>query len=347
MPPIPLNTLFRLRKSVGLGLVFAVAAFVAALVVRMAIGDRLPPGYPYLTFFPAVIITTVLAGLWPGIVTAVLSGLAAWYFFIEPLNSFEVTSSTALALGFYIVVVAVDITVIHIMNVALERLAEERNRSAALTQQAQVMFSELQHRVSNNLQLVSALMLIQQANVTDPAARRALEDACGRLTTLGRLHRTLHDPNRERTSLAEFLSSLCQDVLDSAGADRVRCPVSADALDIPANKMIPLALIVTELVSNALEHAFPGDCGGTIAVGLRADGDGAVLTVRDDGRGLPDGFSLDRPSSLGLKLVQALAGQLDGRFGMMDGGMTDGGMTDGGMAGGGTTATLWFPIPDV
>lgn len=333
-----LAKLSRLRKHRALGHVFGLAAFLVALAVRMAIGERLPTGFPYLTFFPAVILTTVLAGLWPGIVTAVLSGLAAWYLFIEPLNAFAFTPGVALALGFYVVVVGVDIAVIHIMNVALERLAEERNRSAALTKQAQVMFAELQHRVSNNLQLVSAMMLIQQGNVTDPMARRALEDASGRLATLGRLHRRLHDPDRGDSSLADFLTSLCQDVLDSSGAVQVHCPVTADELDIPADKMIPLALIVTELVSNALEHAFSDGRAGTIAVDLRAGNGGptagetggvAVLTVRDDGTGLPDGFSLERPASLGLQLVQALAGQLDGRFSIA--------------SGSGTTATLIFP----
>ncbi|WP_448205986.1 sensor histidine kinase [Azospirillum sp. sgz302134] len=312
---------------------FGALAFLVALAVRLSIDESLPPGFPFLTFFPAVILTTMLAGLWPGILTAVLGGTAAWLLFIDqPDGGLALTPGALLAMGFYSFVVAVDIAVIHIMNVALDRLAAERNRSAALTRQTQVMFAELQHRVSNNLQVVSSLLTIQQAKVEDPAARRALEEASGRLATLGRLHRKLHDPNRGDTSMAEFLTDLCHDVLDGAGARHILCPVGAVDVDIPADRLIPLALILTELVSNALEHGFADRPGGTIWVDLRnGDGDGLLeLTVRDDGAGLPEGFSLDMPTSLGLQLVEALAAQLDGRFGMA------------GSAERGTTATLVF-----
>ena len=332
--PASLIKLSLLRKKRGLGFAFGLLSVLVALVARFAIDKHLPPGFPFLTFFPAVILTTVLAGLWPGILTAMLSGGAAWYFFIGEPYSFAVGPGGILALGFYTAVVAVDIAVIHIMTVALERLAAERNRSAMLTRQTQVMFSELQHRVSNNLQLVSALILIQQAQVKDPAARRALEEASGRLATLGRLHRKLHDPNRREIAMAQFLTELCHDVLDSFGARHILCRVSAVETDIPQDKLIPLALIVTELVSNALEHGFAGGRGGTIRVELRhgnrdCDRDGAmVLAVCDDGVGLSDGFRLDEPTSLGLQLVQALATQLDGDFHMK--------------SGSGTTCTLVF-----
>ncbi len=332
--PASLSTLSQLRRSLRLGLLFSLGFVLVALVVRIAIDAHLPPGFPFLTFFPAVILTTVLAGLWPGILAALLSGAAAWYFFIGEPYSFAVGPGGVLALGFFTAVVAVDIAVIHIMNVALERLAEERNRSAMLTRQTQVMFSELQHRVSNNLQLVSSLILIQQAQVKDPAACRALEEASGRLATLGRLHRKLHDPNRREISMTQFLTELCHDVLDSSGAHHILCRVTAVEVDIPQDKLIPLALIVTELVSNALEHGFANGSGGTIQVELRhgnrdGDQDGTmVLAVCDDGAGLPDGFRLDEPASLGLQLVLALTTQLDGDFHMK--------------SGSGTTCTLVF-----
>ena len=332
--PASLSKLSQLRRNRGIGFLFGVGSVLVALIARMVIDPHLPPGFPFLTFFPAVILTTFLAGLWPGILTALLSGGAAWYFFIGEPNSFAVGPGGTLALGFFTAVVAVDIAVIHIMTVALERLAEERNRSAMLTRQTQVMFSELQHRVSNNLQLVSSLILIQQAQVKDPAARRALDEASGRLATLGRLHRKLHDPNRREISMVQFLTELCHDVLDSSGARHILCRVTAVEVDVPQDKLIPLALIVTELVSNALEHGFAGGRGGTVRVELRhgdrdGDRDGAmVLAVCDDGAGLPDGFRLDEPSSLGLQLVQALATQLDGDFRME--------------SGSGTTCTLEF-----
>lgn len=308
--------LTRFRGTTGFGYGVGVATLLVALAVRMQLDPFLPAGFPFLTFFPAVILTTLIGGLGPGIATAAASGLASWYFFIPPAYSFELTPGGSVALGFYAFVVGVDIAVIHVMNRALERLAEERNRSAALTRQTQTMFSELQHRVSNNLQLVSSLLLIQKAEVADPVARRALEEAGGRLATLGRLHRRLHDPSRDGLDMAGFLRELCDDVFETAGTRGIACRVSATGVDIPQDQLIPLALIVTELVSNALEHGFAGGGPGTVWVDLREDAAGRDLhlTVRDDGAGLPPGFSLDAPASLGLHIVQSLAAQIDGRL---------------------------------
>ncbi|KAA0675865.1 DUF4118 domain-containing protein [Roseomonas genomospecies 6] len=312
---------------------FGLATFAVALVARLALDALLPAGFPFLTFFPAVIVTTFLAGLWPGILTALLGGVASWYFFLGDGWSFAMTPGSALALGFYGLVVAVDITVIHIMNVALERLAEERNRSARLTHQTQVMFSELQHRVSNNLQLASSLIAIQKSKVKDPDARRALDEAAGRLSTLGRLHRRLHAPQGGPMDMESFLYELCHDILQTSGAERVDCTVSAVRSDLPPDTLIPMALILAELVSNALEHGFPDGKAGQIGVELRTGEGGLILTVRDDGAGLPDGFTLARPSSLGLQIVTSLAAQIGGSFDMT------------GSPGQGTTARLVLPQP--
>lgn len=113
-----------LAWSIPLGL------FALALFVRLFIGDALPPGFPYLTFFPAVILTAFLAGLRPGIVCAILSGIAAWYFFVAPANSFALSGNSALALAFYAFIVTVDLSVIHFMYVSLRQLRDEETRAA-------------------------------------------------------------------------------------------------------------------------------------------------------------------------------------------------------------------------
>ncbi|WP_162600079.1 DUF4118 domain-containing protein [Azospirillum sp. TSH58] len=75
---------------------FALATFAVALVARLALDDRLPAGFPFLTFFPAVIVTTFLAGMWPGILTALLSGLASWYFFLGTSQSLDLPPAAPL-----------------------------------------------------------------------------------------------------------------------------------------------------------------------------------------------------------------------------------------------------------
>ncbi len=299
----------------------ALAVFLLALVVRLGLEGTLPQGFQFITFFPAVLLATFLAGVGPGVATAVLSGLAAWYFLLEPAGSFALDRPNALALAFYAAVAGVDIAIIHAMNTALERLGRERERSAALLETSETMFKELQHRVSNNLQLVSSLLRLQGSSVEDPGARRALEEASGRLALLGRLHRRLYDPAGAPAGFGEHLKELCREVLDASGARGVVCIVDAGAgVALPPERSISVALIALELVSNALEHAFAGREGGTITMDLRPGADGSfLLTVEDDGAGLPRGFDPRTAGGLGLRLVGALARQIGGTFEMSGG----------------------------
>lgn len=297
----------------GVGLLL----FAVALALRGALDQSLPPGFPYVTFFPAVILTAFLAGTGPGTAVAVLSGLAAWWFFIPPTHTLTLTPGSAVALGFYALVVAVDIALIHCMNRAVQRLDAERRRSAVLERQAQVMFSELQHRVSNNLQLISSLLQIQASKTTDCDALKALEEAGTRIATLGRLHRLLHNPAEQAVDMGAFLRTLCQDVIDAAGAEGIDWSVSAEPVRIAQDRLVPTALIVTELVSNALEHGFPDGRRGHIRVTLAPAGEGGFhLAVRDNGTGLPPSFRLEATTSLGLRIVRSLAAQIGGRVTM-------------------------------
>lgn len=305
---------------------FALAAFLIALGVRLGVNELLPPGFPYLTFFPAVIVTTFLCGVWPGVATAIASGLASWYFFMAPEGEFVLNGATVLALAFFGIVVIVDILLIHIMHLALRKLRAEsdrQNRERELSQQLaesrEIMFKELQHRISNNLQVLAALMMLQRGAVRDGAARRILDQAADRLELIGRIHRRLHDPSGQRLAFGRFLESLCGDVLQAADATGVEVMVRAEPLILPPEQTVPVALIVTELVSNALEHGFTGrPSSGRIHIDLVREREGrmAQLAVSNNGAPLPPGFDLQQSDNLGLRIVQALALQMNGRFGM-------------------------------
>jgi two-component sensor histidine kinase len=302
----------------------AVAAAAVATLLRMWVDPVMPPGYPFLTYFPAVILTALAAGLWPAILASVLSGLAALYFFMPPRWTFALDGPNTFALAFFFMVVAIDIAIIHLMKIALVQLRQERERAlrAEVTaleyaRQREVLFSELQHRVSNNLQLVSALLSLQRADVTDERARNALSDAANRLALISRLHRRLHDPSSSQGDFPLFLRELADDLTAAAGAQQVECRVSAPPLPLLSEKMVPLALIVAELVSNALEHAFVGRNAGQIdLVVMPVDGDKLCLIISDDGTGLPHGFDITQTQSLGLRLVRLLAQQIGASFDM-------------------------------
>lgn len=307
---LPLASVHRWR-----GYAAAVALSLTGLVTRWALGDAFPPGFPFLTFFPVVVLSGFLFGRGPGILSAVLCGLLSWYFFIPPYLSFALAPGAGLALGFYVGVVAVDLLLIDWMQRGTARLRAERERSQMLAERSQLLFSELQHRVSNNLQMVGAVLALQQRSVSDPAARQALSDASTKLQTIGRIQRQLYDHSGEPQTLERMLPDLVQDVLATAGKPGVTAAVDVDAqIMLQPDALIPVALIVAETIANAVEHGFAGRDTGRIAVQMRADLATVTLTIADDGAGPPLGFTSAGATSLGLRISRTLAEQLGGSF---------------------------------
>jgi two-component system, sensor histidine kinase PdtaS len=305
-----LNLPWPVSYGVGAGL------FLIALFARFLIDGLLPTGYPYLTFFPAIILAAFLLGTGEGTLVAVLSLLGAWYFFIPP-EGFSLTGSSAVALIFFAFVFTVDLWIIHVMKNALEARRIEQARSASLAATRDTMFQELQHRISNNLQLVSALMTLQSASVRDEQARDALSQASNRLILLAKIHRRLYDPEGDPIEPPAFFAEICDDVLQASGASHVACEVAVDPVRLAADRTIPLTLILMELVSNAIEHGFAASPRGSIRVELKEqEGSAIALNVQDDGAGLAPGFDLATTRSLGLRVVKALSEQLGGTFTM-------------------------------
>ena len=305
----------RLRARAWLGDLVALGATAAALGLRLAVDDVLPPGFPYLTFFPAVILTTFFCGLRAGITCATLSGLSAWYFFLPPSTGFILSAQSGLALAFYVFIVAVDIGLIHIMHTASVRLRHERAVTAGLYEQQRTMFQELQHRVANNMQFVAALLTLQKRRVgNDPqAALAALDEARIRLETISRIHRRLYDPSRISLPVGQYLQELCGDLLDATGARNIVCLVDVPPVRFDLTRLTTLSLLVVEVVTNALKHAFPEGARGSITIRIEATApDRMALTIADDGHGIPAGFDPEASRSLGLRIAQGLAAQLDG-----------------------------------
>ena len=158
-----------------------------------------------------------------------------------------------------------------------------------MAQQRETMFSELQHRISNNLQLVAALLHLETAHVGDQCAKKALNEASKRLAMIGRIHRNLYDPHGSEIDFGVFLRTLCDDVISAWSARNVDCNVKSIEVILPPEQSIPIALIATELMTNSLEHGLNCRPRGVINVEVRRDGGNAiVLEVADDGNGLPD-----------------------------------------------------------
>ena len=295
------------RPVIGYGVAVILAA--VAWFLRYEIGDGLPPGFPYLTFFPAVIFTAFFFGARPGILCAAICGVLAWFFFIEPQGSFGLSFNSGLALAFYIFIVGVDIVLIDWMQKANRRLFEERERS-------ELLFSELQHRVGNNLQMVASLIALQRNRLDDEAAKTALDEASQRLGLIGKIHRQLYDPAGSLLGLAAHIREITQEVIGATGRDEIEFEFQANAdASLSPDKAIPVALIVTEALNNALEHGLPvGVDRGRISVRIEPRGERVAVIIEDDGIGPPDGFDFERSSSLGLRIVRTLTGSLAGEF---------------------------------
>ncbi|MDO8901928.1 MAG: histidine kinase dimerization/phosphoacceptor domain -containing protein [Phenylobacterium sp.] len=298
-------------------LAYALAILSAGLgfYVRWALDGVLPPGFPYLTFFPAVILTAFLAGLWPGILCAILSGLSAWWFFIPP-TGFGLSGASALTLVFFVFVVAVDIAVIELMRRALVSLGHEQILTAQLYERQRVMFQELQHRVANNMTFVAALLQIKKRSIDNPQASEALDEARERLVTMAQIHRRLYDPATIELSVSASLRELCDDLIQAAGVGGVTCSVEADDVNLDTTRLVTLSLLVAEVVTNSLKHAFGSRREGQITLHLAPRGDGrAVLTIADDGPGFPATIpDLEGRRSLGFGIMHSLATQLDGQL---------------------------------
>lgn len=299
---------------------FATLFCLVGLAARELAEPMLPTGYPFLSFFPAVILSAFLFGIRPGIYAGILGGLLSWYFFIAPAFS-SFSPGVLLAMSFYAGVVAIDILLINWMQRANYQLAVERERNRELAEKRELLFRELQHRVSNNLQVVAALLALQRRDVDHDGAAKALDQAAARLGLIGKISRALYDPFGEGQTVSSFLSVLASNLIEASGRDDIKMSVVApDDLALPPDVAVPLSLITAEAISNAIEHGLAGRPDGHIAVTLGHGDDGSILLrISDDGQGLSPCFDAESATSLGLRIATTLARQLGGRFSLEPG----------------------------
>jgi len=150
---------------------------------------------------------------------------------------------------------------------------------------------------------------------TDSAGAQALELARSRLDLMARVHRRLHDPSAVDLPVARYLRQLCADLIKASGKPGIRLAVEAPpAAEFDLETLMSVSLIVAELVTNSLKHAFHCRSEGTIAIRLDENRLAYTLTVADDGCGLPASFGQNKSESLGQGILQSLASQLGGQI---------------------------------
>ncbi|EQA44323.1 histidine kinase [Leptospira broomii serovar Hurstbridge str. 5399] len=204
-------------------------------------------------------------------------------------------------------------------------------RLAEHLKEKEVLLQEIHHRVKNNLQIVSGMLNLQNLYTQDTQAIEVLEKAQDRIRAMALIHDHLYQQGKFSTVfMNKYLESLINHLIVSQAppGNRIRFETQWEPILIPMEKAIPCGLIVNELISNSLKHAFPNGRKGTITVRLEERQNGLALCVMDDGVGLPKDSSAflflsagkmpiadgDKHDSLGLMIIQSLAGQLKARI---------------------------------
>lgn len=187
---------------------------------------------------------------------------------------------------------------------------------AAALKEKELLLGEIHHRVKNNLQIIDSLLGLQSAQIADPMTLSILRDSQNRVKSMAAIHQILYESHDfARVNFTQVLDNLTSGLMISYGIDsaRIRLRLDAQAILFSMDIAIPLGLMVNELISNALKHAFPEGRSGEIAVLLVAEANGEVeLTVSDDGIGIPAGLNIDTSPTLGLQLVRLLSEQVHG-----------------------------------
>ncbi|WP_176559476.1 sensor histidine kinase [Rubellimicrobium roseum] len=198
-------------------------------------------------------------------------------------------------------------------------ITEAKRVEAGLAQAVEMkdaLLYELNHRVKNNLQVVAGLLAMQAGRSDSPEVRRQLVEAQARVEVVGAIHRSLYASGAHgAVDIPAFLLRLAEDTVSAQGDGRVALEVAARCEAVlPLAQALPLALIVSELLINAVKYAVPEGRSGTVRLGLDRRGDRLRVEIADDGPGLPEGFDPRRSGGLGMRIVAALVGQLDSRL---------------------------------
>ena len=169
-----------------------------------------------------------------------------------------------------------------------------------------VQLLELQHRVKNNLQMITALIRLEARNVADDESGERFDRLSGRVNSLALLYDALAANGLEETvDLGVYLSQIASSVMQAHAVEGVRLDLKVDSWPVSINVAMPAGLVVNELLTNALKHAFT-DAGGTITLHSLIDENGCRVTIADNGVGLPEGMTWPKPGKLGAAIAQSL-----------------------------------------
>ena len=299
-------------------IIVAITFTAFAIATRELINTWAIGAGPYAVNVPFILLATLFGRFRAGLMALALTTAYSWYFVLPAMGSFSfeepgdgprtlvngVIGLTIVCLG--------DVT----RNAGRWLLLEKEQRIA----ERDMLLVEVDHRVKNNLAILSSLLSLQQQKSENNEVKVALSKAAGRVHSLAKAYESLRYDNLDNIAIVDmhdFLTRLCGSLREALTLDgRIELIVAAEPCGLSRDRAGAVGLLVNELVTNAVKHAFADRDKGTIRVELRVVPDGAVLEVSDDGVGLPD---IIRDGAQGTQFLKAFAqmakGELDSETG--------------------------------
>jgi PAS domain S-box-containing protein len=207
-----------------------------------------------------------------------------------------------------------------LVDITTRKQAEEQLRASL--HEKEMLLKEIHHRVKNNMQVISSLLNLQSGYINDTQALEIFQDSQNRVRSMALIHEKLYrSKNLAEIDLGEYVNDLATHLFRSYKADGkgITLKVQAEDVHLGIDAAVPCGLIINELISNALKHAFPNGRRGEILVELQKNQQQISLCVSDNGIGFPTDLDFQNTNSLGLQLVNTLVGQLDGTIELQNG----------------------------
>ena len=211
-------------------------------------------------------------------------------------------------------------------NEIAERMKAEEQLKASLYEKV-VLLREIHHRVKNNLQVISSLLNLQSGYIEDKKSLEIFRESQNRVRSMALIHEKLYQSKElNKIEFTEYIDSLTKDLFNSYNIDNDRIILKSDfdGIYFEIDTAILCGLIINELVSNSLKHAFPDGRKGEVFIGIKKNGDtNYILSIKDNGVGFPQNLDFRKTDSLGLQLVTTLTAQLGGIIDLNRNGYTE------------------------
>ncbi|MFC1769481.1 bacteriohemerythrin [Nitrospirota bacterium] len=205
------------------------------------------------------------------------------------------------------------------LDISDKKLAEDKLKQALdelkqALKDKDMLIKEVHHRVKNNLAVIQSLLSLQSSDVQDEKTKDVLQESQSRVRAMSMIHERLYQSSDiSSINLPEYINSLATQLFDTyrTDASNVKLLVDIPNISLDVDTVIPCGLIINELLSNALKHAFPGSREGVISISIETQSNGnRTLMVKDNGIGIPESFDISKTRSLGMKIVNSLASQI-------------------------------------